>query len=70
MLFRTKRSLREEIVHLEYRIKDLENRLCPAEEHDWKLIGSDYTMISPYDSQTVNNYLCRRCGKRKREYEP
>lgn len=70
MLFRTKRFLREEIVRLEYRVKELEERLCPAEEHDWKLTGSHVSMISPYDSQTVKDYLCRRCGKRKREYEP
>ena len=70
MLFRTKRFLREEIVRLEYRVKELEERLCPAEEHDWKKTRSQFTMISPYDSQMLNSYLCRRCGKRKQEYEP
>lgn len=41
-----------QIEALQYRIKELEERLCPCEEHDWKYIG-------------MFKYKCRRCGKEK-----
>ena len=69
MSFVSKRFLREEVTRLEYRVKDLEERLCPAEEHDWKVTSVHRSMISSYDMQTVTESLCRRCGKRKVEYE-
>ena len=69
MIFRSKRALMDEITHLSYRVKELEERLCPSEEHDWKLAASKFTMISPYDVQQMNDFLCRRCGKRKTEYD-
>lgn len=67
--FVSKRFLREEVTRLQYRVKELEEKLCPAEEHDWKLTDREFTMISPYDSQTINSFLCRRCGKRMQKYE-
>lgn len=62
----TKRKLKEEIVKLNYRIAELEERLCPCDDHDWKLIGSYVTSFTNgLDLDTVYRYKCRRCGKTK-----
>jgi hypothetical protein len=62
----TKRKLREEIVKLEYRVADLEERLCPCNEHDWKCIDTYCTSFTNgLDFDTVYKYKCRRCGKTK-----
>ena len=69
MRFQTKRFLREEIVRLSYRIEDLENRLCPCEDHDWKVIGR-HTKFHDYGVTTnVNHLKCKRCGKTKQQEE-
>ena len=52
----TKRKLREEVIKLNYRIADLEERLCPCEEHDWKEVDL---------STDSCRYKCKRCGKVK-----
>lgn len=67
--FVSKRFLREVVTRLQYRVKELEERLCPAEDHDWKMTDSHYDMVAPMDVQRVCNFLCKRCGKRKVEYE-
>ena len=65
-MFMTKRKMREEIMRLKYRVSDLEERLCPCEEHDWVQVGSYYTTYaSGYDFDSVYKYKCRRCGKKK-----
>ena len=62
----TKRKLREEMVKLNCRIAELEERLCPCEEHDWKHVGSYVTTFtSGLDFDTVYQYKCKRCGKLK-----
>ena len=63
MAFQTKRFLRDKIMHLEYRVKELEERLCPCEDHDWKRIGSHDVWLGPMDTETVFHFKCRRCGK-------
>lgn len=61
-----KRSLKNEIIKLNYRIAELEERLCPCEEHDWKEIDSyTTTLTSGTDYDIVHKYKCRRCGKIK-----
>ena len=63
----TKRKLREENIRLRFRIAELEERLCPCEEHDWKVIGRR-TKIHDYGIVTHLGYLkCRRCGKTKEQ---
>lgn len=59
-------KLKAEIVRLSYRVAELEERLCPCEQHDWKRIGVDYTYdgIGGYD--TLYDYKCARCGKKTR----
>ena len=54
--------MKAKIVRLEYRVAELEERLCPCEEHDWKEIGSRIS-YGMYDIDTVHTYKCRRCGK-------
>ena len=59
----TKRKLREEVIKLNYRIAELEERLCPCEEHDWKDVS-----CHRIDSTTaIHRYKCKRCGKVREE---
>ena len=65
-MWMTKRKLKEEVVRLNYRIADLEERLCPCESHDWKQVGYYFTSSAGgIDLDTVHKYKCRRCGKTK-----
>lgn len=58
------RKLKEENTKLKYRIKELEERLCPCEEHDWKLISTNYQFgCRVEDIGTIYYYKCKRCGK-------
>ena len=60
----TKRKLKEEITRLNYRVAELEERLCPCEEHDWKEVGYYFTsMTNGWDFDTIHKYKCKRCGK-------
>lgn len=63
----TKRQLREQIIHLNHRIEDLEERLCPCESHQWKLINS-FMRIVWNDCERVYIYKCARCGKKIETY--
>ena len=65
----TKRKLRDEITRLIYRVAELEERLCPCEDHDWKRVGSHFEFPVPEDITTIHHYKCRRCGKYKEEGE-
>lgn len=65
-MFMTRRKMKEEITRLNYRVADLEERLCPCEDHDWKQIGFYVTSFNcGVDFDTVRQYKCRRCGKTK-----
>ena len=64
-------KLKAEIMRLTYRVADLEERLCPCEEHDWKQIKSEFVIgTMPTDISTIYTCKCRRCGKTKKTYEP
>lgn len=65
MAFQTKRLLRNRIMRLEYRIEELEERLCPCESHDWKQVGYHFQPIAMGEFETIHHYKCRVCGKRK-----
>ena len=48
---------------------ELEERLCPCENHDWKVIGRR-TSIHDYGVIThVEQLKCKRCGKTKEREE-
>lgn len=64
-MFMTKHKMRDEIVRLNYRIADLEERLCPCESHDWVNIGSSFITTNGFDFTDIYKYKCRRCGKTK-----
>ena len=65
-MFMTRRKMKEKIMQLSYRVAELEERLCPCEEHEWKQVDS-YLLISAdgIDYDTMVKYKCRRCGKTK-----
>lgn len=56
-----------EIVRLQYRVAELEERLCPCESHEWKQIGfhTESCSASGFDIDVINHYKCARCGKTK-----
>ena len=60
----TKRQLREQICNLNHRIEDLEERLCPGESHQWKLIDEriGYGVYDYYYTDYI--YKCAHCGKK------
>ena len=65
-MFMTKRKMREEIIRLNYKIADLEERLCPCESHKWVEVDSYITSFTcGNDFDTIYKYKCRRCGKTK-----
>ena len=65
----TKRKLRDEIVRLTYRVAELEERLCPCEDHDWKVIGRR-TKYHDFGNIThIECLKCKRCGKTKEQEE-
>ena len=64
-MFMTKRKMREELMRLKYRVADLEERLCPCEDHDWKQVGTNFFTTDGYDFTDIYKYKCRRCGKTK-----
>lgn len=54
------------IEKLQARIEDLEERLCPFNQHDWVEIDSYSIPLNNYlDFDTIRVYKCRRCGKKK-----
>ena len=62
-MFRNKR-LKAEIVRLTYRVAELEERLCPCEQHLWLITKTDYDVgTAPGDITTYHTYKCKRCGK-------
>ena len=60
MAMMTKRRLRAEIVRLTYRVAELEERLCPTEQHDWVIVGSRCEHIGCGEFQIQHPEV--RCG--------
>lgn len=69
-MFGKNKQMREEIVRLRYRVKELEERLCPCAQHQWLVTDTQYDVVdcSGY-AETFYTYQCRRCGKIKRTYQ-
>ena len=66
-----KRKLKAEVVRLTYRVKELEERLCPCEQHDWVVAGKSFTSITGtgLDITTVYRCKCKNCGKETERME-
>lgn len=67
-----KRKLKAEVVRLSYRVKELEERLCPCEQHDWVVIRTEFEVVwEGRDADTIRYCKCKRCGKEmyKREWD-
>ena len=57
-------KLKRQIVDLKYRIAELEERLCPCEQHDWVKTGFYLTGGTGMgDELTIYTHKCKRCGK-------
>ena len=63
MAFKTRRFLKDEIIRLEYRVKDLEERLCPCESHTLKMVGTRWVHIGMGQIDPIHIYKCKVCGK-------
>jgi hypothetical protein len=65
-MWTSRRKLQEEITRLTYRVADLEERLCPCEDHDWKQVGYYITSFTDgIDCDIIYKYKCKRCGNTK-----
>ena len=54
----------ERMVRMEERIKQLENIICPGEQHEYCLAGQTMHIIDSYGTATyTRRYVCKRCGK-------
>ena len=69
-MLRSRQSLKDEIVSLQYRVADLEERLCPCEQHDLIQIGREFVLTSQYgDGEYLRTFKCKRCGKVVKKYD-
>lgn len=66
-LFNKKLKLR--LIEAQYRIKELEERLCPCEQHDWVEIHKEFVMTSDRDMEILRTYKCKTCGKTTKKYD-
>lgn len=55
---------KEKIMEQEFRIRELEEKLCPYEKHDWVLVRTE-SNIDSYGLTIDTIYICKcgRCGK-------
>lgn len=66
----TKKKLRDEVIRLNYRIADLEERLCPCNQHDYVETSHEYVIgHSPMEVNTLRTFKCKRCGKVIQQYD-
>lgn len=51
----TKRKLKAEVVRLTYRVEELEERLCPCNQHDYVKVGTEWDDM-PAGSDMIGRY--------------
>jgi hypothetical protein len=57
-------------ITLKARIKELENILCPAEQHDFALADETMHVVDGYGTTVFSRrYVCKRCLKEKERDE-
>lgn len=59
----TKRKLKAEVVRLTYRVQELEERLCPCEQHDFIKVDTEYE-YNGAGADAIAVLRCKRCGKK------
>lgn len=65
-----KKKMEAEIVRLRYRVKELEERLCACEQHQWIVTNTEYDVGTVCgDVTTYYTYKCKRCGKKRRTWD-
>lgn len=70
MMFGKKKKMRAEIVRLTYRVAELEEQLCPCEQHQWLPVKTNYDFgTMPGDITTWRTYKCKRCRKTVKTWE-
>lgn len=60
-------GLKGEIVKLTYRVAELEERLCPCEQHDWVRVDCRLQYSGSSEPMSIYRYKCRVCGKGKED---
>ena len=61
-----RRRLKAEIERLTYRVKELEEQLCPWGQHDYVLTKTEYkTWCSGHAVEAIDHFKCMKCGKEK-----
>ena len=62
---------RDKVLGYQYRIRELEEILCPAESHRWKQAGFYFVGGTGMgDETTMYRYVCRKCKKRMETIQP
>lgn len=62
---------RDKVLGYQYRIRELEEILCPAESHSWKQAGFYFASSTGMgDETTMYRYVCRKCKKRMETMHP
>jgi hypothetical protein len=63
-----RKSVRFDLMKRSYRIKELEDIICPAQSHDWVEVSSEFTITSAapvVDGDMRVTYECTGCKKFK-----
>lgn len=65
------RRLELQLLEARYRIKELEERLCPCEQHDYVELSKRFVVTSSTvgDGEFLRKYKCKRCGKVVEKYD-
>lgn len=64
MMLISRSRLAERELLFKTRIKELENILCPAEQHEYAVAGEEMHIIDGYGTVIYSRrYVCKRCLK-------
>lgn len=60
----------KKIMELNYRVAELEEILCPFNNHDWVKVGYHLDSFDcGHTTDVINHYKCKRCRKTKEALE-
>lgn len=60
----------ETCTRYETRIRELEERLCPCQSHDWHRTDYEFTGGTGCGDETIlHHYQCAKCGKKTVTYK-